>query len=217
MSFLQNYYREKLRRPLIEPRSATEPVGNSAEHKAASRKITSKEGKLDETTKEFSMPGNPTFDATKQDMQRELEKIIRGEDLPISKETRCVQEGDMEGFPIRRTCSDHKLGDDNSVDFERWNQKMNRSLFFAHRNLHHLVSFRQQFRETDDRVRLVVASFMEQMPLPDPVTLGSDLRSQIEDVFLSEDGIDPGSELMKTIGRPRNFPFDLMGKADTNF
>ena len=79
------------------------------------------------------------------------------------------------------------------------------------------ISFRQQFRETDDRARLVIASFMELKQLPEPVTLGQDLRMEIEDVFLSDDAIDPGSELMKTIGRPHNFPFDLMGKSETKF
>ena len=60
-------------------------------------------------------------------------------------------------------------------------------------------------------MRLILASFEDHEAKPEPVTLGQDLRNEIEDVFLSEDGIDPKSDLMKTIGRPRNFPFDLIG------
>ena len=71
---------------------------------------------------------------------------------------------------------------------------------------------RQQFREKDSRVRQILASFDDQESRLEPVALGQDLRSEIEEVFLSDDGIDPESELMKTIGRPHNFPFDLMGK-----
>ena len=60
-------------------------------------------------------------------------------------------------------------------------------------------------------MRLVVSSYKEQGPSAEPVTLGQDLRAEIEDVFLSDGAIDPGSDLIKTIGRPRNFPYDLIG------
>ena len=125
-NYLLHYHRVKLRKPLIERTTDTEPARNVGEHQVPSEKITRKEEEPSDPTKEFSMPGNPNFEAAKQGMQRELEKIVRGEDLPISKETRRVLEGEIEGFPIRRTCSDRKIGDSASVDFDRWNQKMNR-------------------------------------------------------------------------------------------
>ena len=44
------------------------------------------------------------------------------------------------------------------------------------------------------------------------VELSQDLRSKIETVFLSTDAIDPESDVLKAICRPRNFPYDLTGK-----
>ena len=115
------------KRPLIEHDTPKEPTGNSSKPRDSTWK-EARTGK--EPVKGFTMPGNPNFSITKQGMRAELEKIIRGEGLPICKDTRTVQEGDMKGFPIRRTCSDRKLGDDDSKDLFRWNQKMNR-LFFV--------------------------------------------------------------------------------------
>ena len=61
-------------------------------------------------------------------------------------------------------------------------------------------------------MKLAIACYRKQYPFLEPIELGQDLRTDIERVFLSDEAIHPGSDLMETIGRPRNFPVDIVGK-----
>ena len=58
----------------------------------------------------------------------------------------------------------------------------------------------------------MVACFNHQDPSLEPIELSQDLKSEIVAVFLSDEAIRPGSDLMETIGRPRSFPVDTVGK-----
>ena len=58
----------------------------------------------------------------------------------------------------------------------------------------------------------VIERFNHQRSQCEDPTISEDLRSDIEKIFLSHDAIDPGSDLMKLIARPRPFPQDIVGK-----
>ena len=59
-------------------------------------------------------------------MQAELDKIVNGQDMPITRATRRVQEGDVQGCLARRSCSDRKQGDDDEKTQLRKEGKMSR-------------------------------------------------------------------------------------------
>ena len=73
---------------------------------------------------------------------------------------------------------------------------------------------RQLFREKDDKVTRVVSSFSMQKSRHDQLSISDELIADIERIFLSQDIIDPGSDLMKTISRPFSFPKDQIGKVE---
>ena len=66
-------------------------------------------------------------------------------------------------------------------------------------------------------MRHIVDSYCQGKSLTEKVELGQDLKSEIEQVFLWPDAIDPESDLMKTISPPGNFPYDLLGKIITHY
>ena len=118
-----------------------EPSEKKSVTKAGRGSFTNKQTDRNEVV----MPGNPTFSTSPQEIQADLEKIVRGEDLPISKETRAVEDENFTGFHIRRTCSDRQVDAADSEDFQRWNAKMNRSvprqqLYRSHVSRFHLGS-----------------------------------------------------------------------------
>ena len=61
-----------------------------------------------------------------EELRAELEKIVRGDALPITEEMRSVQEGDTKGFFIRKSCSNRRNGESEMSIFLRWNQRVNR-------------------------------------------------------------------------------------------
>ena len=160
---------------------------------------------------------NKKWDSMQRVFQTELDKIVGGEDMPISRSTMTIRDGDPRGMLIVMNCSDNETDDDEDKTDRRKRGKRNRQvkslflLYFMSKSVG-----RQTFREDDGEVNKVIELFRVGTSAAQEVQLGLDLRKEIEQVFLSPDATDPESDLMKTICPPRNFPYDLAGKQQKN-
>ena len=97
-------WRKKNRRPLLEPN----PSAPSAKDvKAVARK---------------------RFDDLKHIFDAELEKIIDGVDMPISRSAATVRDGDPSGMLMVMTCSDAEQADDEEKKEKRKIGKRNRQV-----------------------------------------------------------------------------------------
>ena len=93
----------KQKRPLIEPHPSPQPPAK----------------KREETRSKM-------WEEMQGTLKAELDKIVCGQDMPITLATRSVQDGDVPGCLIRRTCSDRKQGDDEDKNLLRKEGKLRR-------------------------------------------------------------------------------------------